>query len=241
MSRGKSKKKLKLKMRRLKKKKRGINVPFSLANSPKKMKGIQYQHTLGTNIHNLIYVGAHFKKVKYSAANITNCNFNRSQLESIDFIGTNLKKTSFKNSIIKHTLFYNANLSRTNFSNAKFHNVYFINCKLKSVKNLETDNPNIQIINSNFEDILIPPNIEESVYKLMSISRLQKHYVLTTKNSKGRKINKAIIQIFLNHFTQNEIIRTLKVIENNKNSRYLITFGSYFEFFCHYLKKHDKI
>lgn len=239
MGRAKKKRKALQKKKRFKKIKKGINVPFNLANSPSKLKGISNRHVLDTNIHNLVFVQAQFENVKYSSANITNCNFRNAKLKNIDFMGTNLKGSKFKNATLINVIFYNANLNSVDFENVNFKNVYFINCKLDKVKNLLFSS-NTCVLNSNFEDVLISNEVEEKIFDLVRINKFKKNFVLTTKSSKGRKVNKAILKILMKDFTEDQIIRTLKVIEKNKkreDSRFYITFGKYYEFFCKYLKK----
>lgn len=239
MGRAKKKRKVLQKKERFKKMKKGINVPFNLANSPKKLSGISNRHVLDTNIHNLVYVQAKFENVKYSSSNITNCNFRNAKLKNIDFMGTNLKGSKFKNAVLTNVIFYNANLNSVDFENVIFKNVYFINCKLDKAKNLQFGNDTC-VLNSNFEDVFISEKIQEEIFNLVRINKFKKHFVLTTKNSNGKKINKAILKILLKDFTNDQVIRTLKVLEKNKkreDSRFYFTFGKYYEFFCKYLKK----
>lgn len=243
MGRAKKKKKALQKKERRDKRLKGINVPFSLANSPRKLSGISNRHVLSTNIHNLNFVQANFENVKYSASNITNCNFRNAKFKNVDFIGTNLKGSNLKRALLENIVFYNANLNGVNFESACLKNVYFINCKLDKTKNLKHSN-NSYVFNSNFEDVFISEKINEEILNLVTINKFKKHYVLTTKNSNGGKINKAIVKILLKDFTENEIIRTFKVLEKGKKRRdsaYYLTFGKYYEFFCKYLKKNDII
>lgn len=243
MGRAKRRRKSLQKKKRLEKIKKGINVPFDLANAPKKLRGISNRHVLKTNIHNLVFVQASFENIKYSSSNITNCNFRDARFKNIDFIGTNLKGSKFKNAKLTNVIFYNANLKSVNFENVTFKNVYFINCKLDKVKNLHFSNE-VHILNSNFEDVFVSENIKKEILNLVQTNKFKKHFVWTTKTSGGTKINKAILKIMLENFTEDQIIRTLKVIKNNrtrKDSRLYFTFGKYYVFFFKYLKIDDTI
>lgn len=64
----------------------------------------------------------------------------------IDFFNCNLRGTSFKNTSFKNVVFYNCNLRDADFKDAIFENVVFICTNFKEVKNLDFDNPEINIL-----------------------------------------------------------------------------------------------
>lgn len=215
--------------------KRGY-VPFSLANSPKKYSGYSNRLNYKTNIHNLIYVNAKFKNVKFQASNVTECNFRDATFHGIDFMNTNLKKCNFKNCYFEDVIFYSVNLTGANFLNATFKNVYFINTNIQKTKNIDTTC--VEILNDNSE-IDISRNLLKVIEELTSIVKFKKNYVLTTKRSKGKKVNSLILELLLRDFTQLELKRAFHKLINsdNKNrNKFFITYFSYKDF----LYKYDK-
>lgn len=238
MSRGKSKRKRNQSNKRIKKMKKGIHVPFSLANFPRKLNGKNNKHYYRTNIYNLIYVGASFKNIKYTASNITLCNYRNAKFIGVDFINTNLKKSKFKNAYFENVIFYATNLKGTDFLNATFKNVYFINTNLSETKNIDISNPNIHILKGH-PSVEISTKLVTSIMQLMTKPKFSKHFVLTTKNSNGKKLNLWIIYLLLQSFNQDELIKGFnRLYSNNKGSnRNMYTFYSYLEFLSKYLKK----
>ena len=77
---------------------------------------------------------------------MTNCNFRNANLIGMDFFNCNLRGTSFKNTSFKNVVFYNCNLRDADFKDAIFENVVFICTNFKEVKNLDFDNPKINIL-----------------------------------------------------------------------------------------------
>ncbi|MUV05672.1 hypothetical protein GOP80_00510 [Planococcaceae bacterium Storch 2/2-2] len=239
MSRSKSKRKIKQKNRRIKKMRKGIHVPFSLANSPRPLKGPRDSHYYRTNIHNLKFIKTHFKNVKYTASNITSCNFRNTKFIGVDFINTNLKKCNFKNAHFENCVFYAPNLKAADFLNATFKNVYFINTNISNIKNINSIDPNIRILKGD-PNITLNPSLVTSIMQLTTKPKFSKHFVLTSKNSKGKKINLWIIYLLLQKFSQHELTKGFKRLYSNdtsKSNKNMYTYYSYFEFFSKYFKK----
>ncbi|EIT87064.1 hypothetical protein A374_02384 [Fictibacillus macauensis ZFHKF-1] len=239
MCRGKQKEKTIQKLKRIKKIKKGKHVPFSLANSPRKFDGRTNKHLYKTNIHNLIFVDSFFKNIKYTASNITACNFRNSKINGVDFINTNLKKSKFINVYFENVLFYGANIKDTDFSNATFKNVYFINTNTDQAKNLIIDQPGVYILKGS-PSLKIDDTLLQSIEKLIEIPKIKKHYVLTTKNSNGKKINYWILYLLLMYFSEKELRNAFqKMYEKNKktSNKTMFTYFSYLEFLSKYYRK----
>lgn len=220
-----------------------MHVPFTLANSPRKYKGLENKHAYKTNIHNLIYVDSLFRNVKYSASNITNCNFRNSKILGVDYINTNLKNSNFKNSRLENVIFNCANLKGTDFLNVTFKNVYFINTDTSVAKNLNIKQSGIKVLKGN-PPIKIDKDLVLSIKNMMQIDKISKHYVLTTKNSKGIKINKWTVYLLLNYFSKNELIKFFHKIYQSKNknsNKTMFTYYSYLYSMSKYYKKNDII
>lgn len=223
---------------RNKNKSRGINVKFTLANSPRKQKGLKNMHVYKTNIHNLIYVKSFFQNVKYTASNITNCNFRNSKIIGVDYINTNLKNSEFKNSLFENVVFYSANLKGTNFLNARFQNVYFINTNTSVAKNLDINQSGINIFKGE-PLIKFDEDLVLSIKKLMEIDKISKNYVLTTKNSNGKKINKWIVYLLMQYFSKRELIKFFQKMYKYNTNKKMFTYYSYFYSLSKCYKKND--
>ncbi len=239
MSRSKQRRKAIQKQKRMKKIKKGKLVPFSLANSPRKLNGRINKHEYKTNIHNLIFVSSFFKNVKYTASNITSCNFRDSKIIGVDYINTNLKDSKFKNVHFENVIFYSVNIKNADFFNATFKNVYFINTNTTVAKNINLDQPSVYILRGH-PSLNIDNTLINSIEKLMEIPKIQKHYVLTTRNSKGKKINNWILYLLLQSFSKKELSQAfLRMYLNNKPSsnRTMFTYFSYLEFLSKYYRK----
>lgn len=236
----KKKRKAALKKKRNLRRKRGVFVPFSLANSSRNYQGRNNKHEFKTNIHNLSFNKTTFQNVKYSNSNITNCKFKETKFIGVDFVGTNLKSSNFRNASFKNVIFYNPNLNNTNFRDAKFDNCFFINTNFRNVKNLSLNQVGINVLNDNLEKFIVSKDLENSIKAVVSTNNIRKHFVLTTKRTKGRNINKVIIQILLRDFSEDELIRGFNKILNNRrknDSRFYITYHSYLTFMMKYFKK----
>lgn len=182
-----------------------------------------------------------FKNVKYTGSNITNCNFRNSKVIGVDYINTNLKNSKFKNARLENVVFYSANLKGTDFLNVTFQNVYFINTNTSVAKNLNTKQSGIKILKGD-PPIKIDKYLVFNIEKLMEIDKISKNYVLTTKNSKGMKINKWTVYLLMKHFSKNELIKFFKKMyqSNNKNSnKTMFTYYSYLYSLSKYYKKND--
>ncbi|MGK0700949.1 pentapeptide repeat-containing protein [Priestia flexa] len=220
MGRGNDRRKQKLKLKRQDKRRRGIKVPFTLSNVTKKMNGRSNEHQYKTNIHNLIFNDARFRNIRYSASNITYCKFSRAKLVGIDFIYTNLKKSVFKESHLEDVVFFGVNLKDADFSRATFKNVYFINTNTKVAKNLNITNAEIKIIN-NYPASILDKNLKNILDNLVLNEKVYKHRVLHVNKE---KVNKWFIELLLNEFTQKELYRALRKLDNpNRNTDFLHT------------------
>ena len=223
--------------KRAKRKARGLNVPFSLSNSQKKLSGRRYNHDLKTNIHNLIYNDGKFENVKYSASNITDCKFKNAKFSGVDFIKTNLKKSNFRNAYFENVIFLGVNLKGTNFQNATFKNTYFIQTDTSTARNLNLESDGITVLNK-VPNVSIGSTLEENIHTLLNSSdHLKKSYVLTTKSSKGKKINLWTFHLLLKDFSERDINRGIERLIKNGNTRCFFTYHSYFTFLNRYLKK----
>lgn len=240
MGRGKKKRKKVLKIKRNKKRKKGKVIPFSLnGNYNYKVHERANKHDLKTNVHKIVYKKAKIQNVKFTASNITKCKFTSSTLIGVDFINTNLKNSDFKNANLKHVIFFGANLKDVDFKNATFNNTYFINCNLKHTKNLDLFSNGLTVLNGSI-NLNISSELEQAIFQLHTKSKFSKHYILTTKNSNGKKINNRTIYILLQHFTSKELtngLTRLFINDSSTSNKHFITTYSYLDFLCRYYKK----
>lgn len=239
MGRGKRKRKAIQRKKRIAKMRKGKHVSFSLANSPRIMRGRTNKHEYKTNIHNLNFKNAKFKNVKYTSTNMTNCKFKNVSFVGVDFINTNLKKSKFRNARLENVIFYGANMKDVDFKDTKFKNVYFINTDLSNAKNINLDDSGIVILKGE-PTITITETLKNSIDNIMTMPKIKKHYVLTTKVSKGKTINKWIINLLKNKFSDDDLIKGFNRIYTNdkiNSNKTFFTYYSYLEFFCNYLKK----
>ena len=140
-------------------------------------------------------------------------------------------------------IFYAANLKGSDFKNAQFKNVFFINTDLSEAKNISVDDANIQILNGECK-LEISEALEVIIMKLMNIEKIRKHYVLTTKVSKGRKINNWILYLLKENYSEEELIKGFTRIYSNdtlNSNKLFFTYYSFFDFFWKYLKKDDRL
>lgn len=243
MGRGKKRRNEQQKQKRKKRIAQGKHVPFSLANATQKLNGRNNKHEYKTNVHNLIFVGATFKNVKYTASNLTFCNFRNTKIIGVDYINTNLKKSKFKNSHFENVIFYSTNLKNTDFSNATFKNVYFINTNTSVAENLNINQSGIHILKG-MPKLNIDNDLIAAIERLMEIPKILKHYVLTTKNSKGKELNKWLLHLLLQSFSEKELTKAFQrmFLNNNKNTnRTMFTYYSFLNFLSKYYKKNDII
>lgn len=177
------------------------------------------------------------KNVRFFNSNLTYFHFKKRVFKNVDFLGCNLKHSVFRGGIFINCIFYNTNLSKSNFLGANFVNCHFINCKFSKVKNFNFKNCNV--ITSDFSSVNIPKKLENKIFTLNRVPAFKRSYIFTTKSSKGTKINKGIIAILKNDFSDQELFRILSVINNKTNARIknFITYGQFYEFGLIYLKK----
>ncbi len=175
--------------------------------------------------------------VRFFNSNLTYFHFKKRVFKNVDFLGCNLKNSVFKNAKFINCVFYNTNLSKSNFLDAVFINSHFINCKFSGTKNISFNNYNV--INNDFSSLNIPKKLEDEIFDLNRVPAFKRSYVFTTKRSKGTKINKGIVFVLKNDFTDEELVRIFSVINKKTNSRIknFITYGQFYEFGLKYLKK----
>lgn len=177
------------------------------------------------------------ENVRFFNSNITYFHFENRIFKNVDFLGCNLKHSKFYRSKFTNAVFYNVKFSNSNFEGSSFINCYFINCNFDKVKNFNFKNFNI--INTDFSSLSIPRYVENNILNLNRVPAFKRAYVFTTKRSKGSKINKGMLYVLKNDFTDNEISRIFRAINKKNNSRIknLITYGQFYEFGKRYLKK----
>jgi hypothetical protein len=152
----------------------------------------------------------------------------------IDFIYTNLKKSIFKESHLEDVIFVGVNLKDTDFSNATFKNVYFLNTNTKVAKNLDITNEGIKIIN-NYPTIVLDKELKNTLDNLALNEEVYKHHVLHVNK---KKVNRWFVELLLNEFTQKELCRSLRKLEDPKRrANNFFTYHSYRKFVLNYLKK----
>ena len=218
MGRQKKKRKAKLNKKRQLRRKCGKSTPFTIANCPKKLKGIQNRYEYKVNVHHCNFANAKFDNVRYRSGHITESSFKQATFNNIDFITVNLKKNNFTNTILKNVIFFSCNLTEANFKNARFNNIYFINCKLKDLKYFnKTDN--IHII-SKYQQPTISPYLQYKILFMKNIFKLEKHHILTNTNG---DINYWMLNILLTTFAERDLsIFFSKLIINNKQQFFTI-------------------
>lgn len=175
--------------------------------------------------------------VRFFNSNLTYFHFKKRIFKNVDFLGCNLKNSIFRGGTFINCVFYNTNLSKSNFLGAVFINCHFINCKFSDTKNFNFTDYNV--INSDFSSLDIPKKLEDKILVLNRVPAFKRSYIFTTKRSKGTKINKGIIAILQNDFSDEELLRIFSVINKKTNSRIknFITYGQFYEFGLIYLKK----
>lgn len=173
----------------------GKPIFFTLTHCSKKLSGVSNKYNYKANMHKLCYVGVRFYNVKYQASIMTNCNFRNANLIGIDFFNCNLRGTSFKNTSFKNVVFYNCSLRDADFKDAIFENVVFICTNFKEVKNLDFDNPEINILktynridlNSAVESRLLALAQNDSIFdaRVLHVNKNKlNHWVLSLLNAK---------------------------------------------------------
>ncbi|MFV8253117.1 pentapeptide repeat-containing protein [Aerococcus viridans] len=185
----------------------------------------------------LFFRANEINNVRFFNSNLTYFHFNKSLLQNVDFLGCNLKNSKFRGGNFINCIFYNTNFSKSNFLGANFVNCHFINCKFSKIENFDFDDCNV--INSDFSSLNISKRLENAIFILNRVPAFKRSYIFTTKRSNGNKINKGIIAILKNDFSDDEISRILTVINKKTNARIknFITYGQFYEFGLTYLKK----
>lgn len=185
----------------------------------------------------LFFKSKDIKNVRFFNSNLTYFHFKKRAFKNVDFLGCNLKYSVFHGGIFINCVFYNTNLSKSNFLGANFVNCHFINCKFSETKNFNFNNCNV--ITSDFSSVNVSKKLENKIFTLNRVPAFKRSYIFTTKRSKGTKINKGIIAILKNEFSDHELFRILSVANNKTNARIknFITYGQFYEFGRIYLKK----
>lgn len=218
MGRAKRKRKAKLRQKRFKKQMQGKKVPFTLSNSPKKLKGIKNSYQYKVNVHHCVFVDARFDSVRYRSGHITNSTFKNAKITNTDFICVNLKKNRFRNTHFNNCTFYGCNMEDSDFRDATFNNVYFISCNLKNIQNF-TVTDKIFVIKK-YPDLHMSLKLEKILYKMSLNSKLEKFNILTI-NSK--KINYWMMELLLSKYSEQELIAFFtKLLKSNKTWFYTI-------------------
>lgn len=187
--------------------------------------------------YKLFFKAKDINNVRFFNSNLTYFHFKKRLFKNVDFLGCNLKNSVFRGGHFINCVFYNTNFSKSNFLGASFVNCHFINCKFSKTKNFNFDDYNV--INSDFSSINISKRLENKIFILNRVPAFKRSYVFTTKRSNGNKINKGIIAILKNEFSDEELSRILTVINKKTNARIknFITYGQFYEFGLIYLKK----
>lgn len=231
MGRGKKRKKAKLRKSRLKKIKAGKNVPFTLSNCPKKLKGISNRYEYKINVHNCHFNEAKFFNVRYRSGHITQSTFKMARLNCIEFISVNFKKTKFKETQFKNCIFMNCNLTEVDFENAKFENTYFICCKFKNIVNFSISSE-VHIL-THYPDKKTSSSLVNLIKLMGNNETLEKFCILTTKN---KQVNFWILQLLLNEYSEQELVKFFsKLLCSNRTQFY--TLNNYFSSLQNYYKR----
>jgi len=231
LGRAKKKRKAELKRKRERRKKAGRTVSFTLANSPKLLKGRRKKYEYKVNIHNCSFKKAKFENTRYRSGHMTNTSFRNAVLRNTDFISVNLKKTNFKGAIISNCIFFNCDLTNANFKDVRFSNTYFISCKIKRIKTLNSSNELKVITKLSKNNISFP--LKESILKMKSNKTLEKYNILTTKEN---TINKWLISILLNKYSERELIYFFNKLTTDNRKQFFV-FNDYYEAFANFYKR----
>lgn len=185
----------------------------------------------------LLFNTKNISNVRFFNSNLTYFHFKKVILKNVDFLGCNMKNSKFRGGTFINCVFYNTNFSKSNFLGGIFTNCYFINCKFSGTKNLDFDDNHV--INSDFSATNIPKKLEEKILALNRVPAFKRSYIFTTKRSKGCKINKGMVAIMKNNFSDEELLRLFTVINKKTNSRIknFLTYGQFYEFGLNYFKK----
>lgn len=231
MGRAKKKRKAQQKKKRLEKIRQGKNVPFTIANCPKALKGITNRYEYKVNVHHCSFANARFCNVRYRSGHITLSSFKGTSLTRVDFICVNLKGSKFKGTHFTNCLFFGCDFENADFKNATFNNTYFIRCNLKDVKNL-TVSKGLQII-THYPKLELSNTFENTLHLMSQNSKLEKYSILTINKKKN---NHWLLDLLLNKYTEEELIYFFKkILATNKTQFY--TFHDYILSLLNYYKK----
>ncbi|MZV63920.1 pentapeptide repeat-containing protein [Lactiplantibacillus plantarum] len=189
------------------------------------------------NRYKIIQRGKDIENVRFINSNITHVRFKTYRMRNVDFVGCNLKHSNFERSVFYNSIFYNVNFSKSNFRNSKFINCHFINCKFEDVRYLNIDQ--LDVYKGDFNNVIISQNLIYQILQLNNVNRFREAYLLTTKRSKGTKINKGVLSLFIKEFGERDFCRVLVAV-GKKRSKYIkefISYGYLYEFSKRYLKK----
>ena len=204
---------------------------FNLANCPKPLKGTRAKYIYKVNVHHCVFSNSNFENVRYRSGHITQSTFKRAKLNNVDFICVNLRDCKFRNTFIKDCIFFGCNLDGTDFENAKFENVFFIRCKIKNIKR-KFDAGQVRIL-TQYPSVKISSELKKTIMLMAENQKLEKFRILTINNN---KINLWMLNILLEHFTQEEINKFfLKLLKDNKTK--FFTLNDYLSSLCNYYKK----
>jgi hypothetical protein len=231
VGRGKKKRRQKQAQKRKDKLKLGKQVPFDLANSPRKLNGIRNKYNYKSNMHNLIYKDAYFENVKYQASIITDCNFKNTKLRGVDFYNSNLKRTSFKGASLNNVIFFNCNLKGTDFKNVKFKNVFFMSTSIEVAKNFDQSG-SITII-THYPKLEISERLKRTLTELSNCEKIYKGRVLHVNKNKWNHWN---IKLLLDEYGK-DLEKALYALIRRKNKWGFNTLYSYKRFIDCYLKR----
>lgn len=192
---------------------------------------------MSVNRYKIIQRGKDIQNVRFVNSNITYVKFRTYRMRNVDFVGCNLKHSNFERAVFNNSIFYNVNFSKSNFRNSQFRNCHFINCKFEDVRNFNINQ--LDVYRDNFSNVIISQKLIHQILQLNKVNRFREAYLLTTKRSKGIKINKGVISLFIKEFGEHDFYRVLVAVgkKRNKYIKEFISYGYLYEFSKRYLKK----
>ena len=217
--------------KRLLKLKAGKPVRFNLQNSPIKYPGINNKYCYQSNIHNLIYKGAHFKNAKYMNCIMTSCNFRGAFMNGVDFFHTNLKNTRFDNAEIKNCVFFSCKIDNTDCTNSKFENVLFISTNTNNAIGLANQD-GWQIIKSY-------PKIELGIklsFITLELAKYESLFRPRVLHVNANKPNLWIFTVLLDRYKKETVVKALYALNRKKEKRNFYTLYSYIKYIDSFVK-----
>lgn len=210
------------KQRREIKIKMGKPIFFTLTHCSKKLAGFSDRYNYKSNMHKLIFKGAHFSNVRYQASIITKCNYNDTHLTGVDFFNSNLKSSSFKNACLKDVVFYNCNLNNVDFQGAKFSNVIFICTNISNAENFDTTASGYRIYRT-YPQI----DLEELEHDFMEFVKLDSIFKYKVLHVNSCKLNYWFLQIIIDEYGVSGLKKLVQQLKLRENRRHLFTVSSY--------------